>query len=1656
MHRFCVFLVAFVLSIRIGEATNPGPEDTWTLGVINPTGLAGKGLQCDHLTSGIYGVSESHLTSPGVTRFRQELRSNKSSFSYHPGHPAPFKQGGIGCIGGKNTGVGFLSAVPTRILDCEWDESWFVTSRVQAASFFVGSTWIQGGIAYGYASQVDTTDIRTLTNDLLCELSRHIKPEQHGLKFIGGDFNQQPNMLPAIRHLEDLGWLDIQDLAHRRWNLQPSHTCKHCTRKDYLLLSPALQELVLEVHNQYDMFPDHSILMTKLKMPSQNPVAFSWFKPKPMHQLKQQVLPEHVEFESPEAISDPSDFYSQIWKSHEKSADKQLRAEGLPGLSVSQIGRATIMERKQIDRFVSPVKPPRRGEPTTVECRSLQHKRWFVQLRRLLNYQRIAFTTCQSHSSREHQVSLWHSILRAPGFGKSFQHWWPNRAIRHPEAPILIPSRPPNGCESKQIYLNFEAEFRHWEAILRKTRNQAIANRYEQDVNAIFRDIQKPAKVPVEVLVAKQNCSVLAIVDPKRVQITSPPPPGENILVHLANTKQWVGISPLALDIVVFQEPHGLQIGDIMAFSDHIGEVRQIHKAFEKSWSERWDKHKNVDPNHWEEIQRFIELAIPRHQMRHQPLNLRSWQKIIKQKRNRAASGLDGVSKIDLQLMNNSLQVELIRIFDHAEATGIWPNQMMEGAVFNLAKVDKAEGVNDFRPITILPLPYRCWASYRAKSILKFLEDKVPTGLKGNMPGQSSVAIWWQLQSRIEDAQYNQEHITGCVTDLIKAFNLLPRDPIFAVATRLGIDPGIIRAWKGAIGGIRRRFFVRMQPSQGVLSSTGFPEGDPLSVTAMALANIVVHSLIENRHPQIELQTYVDNIELLGQDAVSVTNAFESLQDFCSLLDIEVDINKTYMWSTNSHDRKELGQTDHKVEYSARDLGGHMQYSAYKTNATVRTKCEKVAELWPKLNRSPAPKEQKVRALAAVAWAGALHGCATVHLNCHTYDKLRSGAIKSIFKERAGANSHIQLALIEKTKSDPEFYSLWSTVLAFRRYAIPDLASRTLAFAHRWATRKRKPGPSGVLIERFEKIGWRYIGNVTFEDVHRVPIDILESPIQEVKFRVERAWQQHVGSLYCKRKGFEGLQLVDVPASRVDPAQFSRDAKGALVILQNGTFCTNDFLEKMHEGENDSCKFCQAPDSLEHRHWHCPATQQSRCQLDWDIRVLGPGLPPCTRDRGWMIEPQEVRRFKESLYQIPSTVFEPQNLPASYANVDTIDLFTDGTAVSPQQPMSRLAAWGAILAPTTPEGEGHAMASGGVPGYWQTVGRAELTAFLAAIHIATINQKNCRIWCDNQNVVDIARQLQLCEIRVHNCMPDHDLWNHVADLFRQNNHDIRIIKVGSHQDSTNAPEWQSWAFRFNDMADNLAASAIQGLPGLVIARQQEASRAIQNMQRVKQHLHEHFARVALKSVANPNPKKETTSHRIVPHDTEVLDFSRIAEIAYTSAPNNFRFAGWMVCIQWMKGLSSSDSTTPVTYLSWYEFLWLFQLKTGKRGIHSVSRHNNWALDDERLEYDAIRNAHQLSKWITHIVQLVIPTWKPIKARPSNSLFQNWMMCVAVRLREDPRELLTKWMQETRRGSHFHRIQNDIGSMPVATQSDTPSLVPHYVGLHRFGFGGRPH
>ena len=97
------------------------------------------------------------------------------------------------------------------------------------------------------------------------------------------------------------------------------------------------------------------------------------------------------------------------------------------------------------------------------------------------------------------------------------------------------------------------------------------------------------------------------------------------------------------------------------------------------------------------------------------------------------------------------------------------------------------------------------------------------------------------LQARIETACAEGSALVGCMTDVVKAFNGLPRGPLLRAAARLGFPACVLTPWIAFISRVQRRFLMGEAVSTCVGSSSGFIEGDPLSVTAMSVASVLFH-----------------------------------------------------------------------------------------------------------------------------------------------------------------------------------------------------------------------------------------------------------------------------------------------------------------------------------------------------------------------------------------------------------------------------------------------------------------------------------------------------------------------------------------------------------------------------------------------------------------------------------------------------------------------------------------------------------------------------------------------------------------------------------------------------------------------------------------------
>ncbi|CAE7816157.1 Pol [Symbiodinium sp. CCMP2592] len=654
-----------------------------------------------------------------------------------------------------------------------------------------------------------------------------------------------------------------------------------------------------------------------------------------------------------------------------------------------------------------------------------------------------------------------------------------------------------------------------------------------------------------------------------------------------------------------------------------------------------------------------------------------------------------------------------------------------------------------------------------------------------------------ELQLSIERAHIKGKPLVGALLDLSKAFNSLPRAPVFALALRLGLPRELVTAWSSAVAKLARRFQIRGATGPVLPSCSGFPEGCALSCVAMAIVDFALHLFVGKRADPEVLSTFVDDWQLIGHDRAIVGRALQAVEDFVSGWDPAMDPAKTIQWATHPAQRRELRRAGVAVALSCRNLGGYMVFTRQRSSSTLMQRIQSLDGLWPKLSASLAPLTQKVKALMQDAWPRALHGVSTVTLSDSTFASLRAGAARGLSLSRPGLNPKVLLSLVCHPLADPQFFAIASTFRDLRAYATPEalipMIQQLLSTPGRWTQ-----GPAQAFIDRCHSIGmsWDVECGCLRDSISS--FDLWQTSPQEVGLRLMYAWQTRVGQELEARPGFQGL-------SRVDPGLTSSFKTGKaeherleLLLVQSGAFFTQDALHHFSADPADSaaCKYCGSRDSLHHRLWECSGFSECRDERKgWMLPDPATAMP-CLALHGWALRRERQLQLWQNLHVIPDRVAAvdwPAILP------ETLDLFTDGSCLLPTLPQVRLAAWAVTLA--RDDGETPwVLCSGPLQGILQTAFRPKIKAVVAALGVALRARRAVRVWSDCAGVVRRVRAAKTGDLS--------PLWSEVVALVERIQTPWSIHKVAAHEDlSSSDSPFQDWLIANNAAVDRAAHRA---------------------------------------------------------------------------------------------------------------------------------------------------------------------------------------------------------------------------------------------------------
>ena len=744
--------------------------------------------------------------------------------------------------------------------------------------------------------------------------------------------------------------------------------------------------------------------------------------------------------------------------------------------------------------------------------------------------------------------------------------------------------------------------------------------------------------------------------------------------------------------------------------------------------------------------------------------------------------------------MPRSMTEDLLGLLSRIEHGQAWPEQLLRGIIMNLDKENSKAGVLAFRPICILSVIFRTWSSIRTRQLLAQIAQRIGSGTYGYLPKREAKEVCFAIQAAIELASVNGEDLMGFSTDLVAAFNTLPRKPVFHAATKLGMPPQLVNAWGRFLDGLERFFSVNGNLSQPIRSSAGFPEGDPMSTVAMTVVDWAWELYMHQYAPGSVPLSFVDNYSCMGRDAATLAQALTCTRCFADLWGLELDPSKTFAWALHPHSRRTLKALQLSVVDSAKDLGGLFSYGSKVRTRLQEDACKALNGIWGAMQRSRAPKHQKEAMLISKAWPKALHGSTGCVLSESRLSHLRAQAVRAIGGDRAGSSSALRLVFGRDMTGDPGLYQLWHLVCDLRR-----IAAKQGALIEQWGAYvqafdgKYRPGPFSSLLQLCTRIGW-HVAPPFLVSAAGFRVDLFRAPKRLIRKLIEQDWANMVVCQHRHRKTMHSLDSVDLGIVHLDGDKLTALEYARVKALQTGCYIASAQHALYDVTKTGECTACRVPDTVEHKVRFCGKFQGCRPGCEATLAAWQ-DLPHALTHHLLMPQNPWVNVLFGQFSRISRPV--PQSVVVGSFSA-WVDLFTDGTCLF--QGDFALAAWAVVDAT-----KGQALEAQPLAGMLQTVPRAELEAALFAARWGEVNKQCTHIWTDSKYVCDGFQSL-LSGLELSERAENADLWEQVEMVLQGfPTGCIGISHVPSHLDPELCEsEFELWVARWNNFADQQA------------------------------------------------------------------------------------------------------------------------------------------------------------------------------------------------------------------------------------------------------------
>ena len=543
------------------------------------------------------------------------------------------------------------------------------------------------------------------------------------------------------------------------------------------------------------------------------------------------------------------------------------------------------------------------------------------------------------------------------------------------------------------------------------------------------------------------------------------------------------------------------------------------------------------------------------------------------------------------------------------------------------------------RPITVMSVIYRLWASTRMEELGEWQKAWISEDVTGYRSVMGCEDVWYCEALDVEEALLSGVPLCGLTLDFARAFDNLPQEVLLTAAERMGMPQPVLLALRGMYAGLERHFRLGPLVGKGFKSTNGILQGCPLSVLLLNIFAEIWTRAVKSRVPACKPRSYADDVGTTAPDAATLEAVLKVTEELDDATGMSVKASKSAAWATTATLRKDISNlTIHgealPVSGEERRLGAQLSYSRKRSKAVLSRKLGECERICLRVGGLLAPFGLRAALVGALVMTKATYSCAASPPSKRDSQRLRVACSRAIWGQanRWRSNHVLHSLLTAGHKTDPQQACAYNTLVTIRRILRrrPEcsLQLQRIMQMRREQNASNLPGPGLALHHALRRMG------ATMEWLHYGPALQFSSPQvardmnNEINLLTDckglllhtlrdALRSQQWSALHRAREGYDGVQhgVLRKPTMALE-CRLSGLAKYRWRCVMAGAVPTGNRLFRMGWAESAECQLCGtgAKETWRHLVDDCPAVDGVRYR---ELRpVAWHTLPDCLRLRG--------------------------------------------------------------------------------------------------------------------------------------------------------------------------------------------------------------------------------------------------------------------------------------------------------------------------------------------------------------------------------------------------------------------------------------------------------